>query len=549
MEEFKRKEHIKLLSVTAICLLAIIGVVTYTFSFFEIEAENTTVIKGEAATADLTVNVTKIAPSEETELGLIPQLSEYITTAVVGRNNKSCIDDNGNEVCQVYQIHVTNVSTTSVNVDGIVNLTAGSNSNLKWAQISHAVNTQNQTKPTLLSEVNNHDYQELVTNETFTGGQEKDYYIVVWIEETGSSQTDRGEFSGKVVFKTAAPPEGYDAILSMIENRNTDTPDFTKTSCSSGCEEATVGLYEYEDDLGTSYYFRGDVENNYVKFGKNASNQDMYWRIIRINGDGTVRMIYDGTQAWENGISSEDRQVGESEFHPTADDNAHLGYMYGQTGVTSTGTTGYNATHSNNNNSTIKTYLEGKLTSNNTGWYYENIIVTGYHQYVTDAIYCNDRSIGSEGTGIGTTATDYKAYDRLYKNYTSNVDPQLTCTNSNDRFTISASTLAPTDGQGTNKKLKYPVGLITPDEVVLAGGKSDADNTSYYLYNGQYYWTMAPSRFWDIAFGFEVSSSGRLHDSFVARISPDVVRAEISLRSDALKFGDGTIGNEFRITE
>jgi len=592
MEEFKRKEHIKLLSVTAICLLAIIGVVTYTFSFFEIEAENTTVIKGEAATANLTVNVNKIAPSEETELGLIPQLSEYITTAVVGRNNKSCIDDNGNEVCQVYQIHVTNVSTTSVNVDGIVNLTAGSNSNLKWAQISHAVNTQNQTKPTLLSEVNNHDYQELVTNETFTGGQEKDYYIVVWIEETGSPQTDRGEFSGVVRFATAVPPQGYEAILSMIENRNTDTPDFTKTSCSSGCEEATVGLYEYQDDLGTSYYFRGDVENNYVKFGKwnnntpdvyygyysstssnyieystleecqNASSynynctldsragKDMYWRIIRINGDGTVRMIYDGTQAWENGASNVNRQIGTSKFNiEYGSDNAYVGYMYGQTGVMEAGTAGYNLTHSNDKNSIIKTYLEGGLYSNNTGWYYENIVATGYHDYVADAIYCNDRSLGSSGTGIGQTYTEYGAYERLYRDYTTSVNPQLTCTNSNDRFTISASTLAPTDGQGTNKKLKYPVGLITPDEVVLAGGKSDADNTSYYLYNGQYYWTMAPSRFWDIAFGFEVSSSGRLHDSFVARISPDVVRAVISLRSDALKFGDGTIGNEFRITE
>jgi len=552
MEEFKRKEHIKLLSVTAICLLAIIGVVTYTFSFFEIEAENTTVIKGEAATADLTVNVTKVAPSEETELGLIPQLSEYITTAVVGRNNKSCIDDNGNEVCQVYQIHVTNVSTTSVNVDGIVNLTAGSNSNLKWAQISHAVTTQNQTKPTLLSEVNNHGFRTLVTNETFTGGQEKDYYIVAWIEETGTPQLDSGEFSGIVKFYNHK--EGYDYLMTMVENKNIDTPDFTKTSCSSGCEEATVGLYEYEDDLGTSYYFRGDVENNYVKFGKNASNQDMYWRIIRINGDGTVRMIYDGTQAWGNGVSNSNRQIGTSEFNTEYEDNAYVGYMYGQTGVTATGTTGYNATHSNDNNSTIKTYLEGELNSNNTGWYYNNIIATGYHQYVADAIYCNDRSLGSSGTGIGTTATYYGAYERLYRYNKTSVNPQLTCTNSNDRFTISTSTLAPTDGLGTNQKLKYPVGLITADEVVLAGGKRSTNNTSYYLNNGQWYWTMAPSNFFNgaSAGAFHVSSSGQLDYNSVdygVDSSTSGVRAVLSLNSGALKFGDGTIGNEFRITE
>ena len=559
MEEFKRKEHIKLLSVTAICLLAIIGVVTYTFSFFEIEAENTTVIKGEAATADLTVNVTKIAPSEETELGLIPQLSEYITTAVVGRNNKSCIDDNGNEVCQLYQIHVTNVSTTTVYVDGTVELTAGSNSNLKWAQISHAVTETNTTKPTLLSEVNNHDYQELVRNVEFTGGQGRNYYIVVWIEETGSSQTDRGSFSGKVVFKTheesSVPTTAIEtlALLGLDDEISTGTPDFTKTSCSSGCQEATVGLYEYEDDLGTSYYFRGDVENNYVKFGKNASNQDMYWRIIRINGDGTVRMIYDGTQAWENGFASEDRQIGESDFNTEYEDNTYVGYMYGQTGVTTTGTAGYNATHSNDNNSTIKTYLEGELTSNNTGWYYENIIAKGYHGYVADAIYCNDRSLGTSGIGIGQTETYYGAYERLWRNYTTDVDPKLTCTNKNDRFTISTSTLAPTDGLGTNQKLKYSIGLITADEVVLAGGKIGTSNGSYYLYNGQDYWTMAPSYFGDIG-GFDSANAFRVHTSgmltdFSVNNSGYGVRAVISLSSDALKFGDGTIGNEFRITE
>jgi len=549
MEEFKRKEHIKLLSVTAICLLAIIGVVTYTFSFFEIEAENTTVIKGEAASADLSVVVTKIAPTEETELGLIPQLSEYITSAVVGRNNKSCIDDNGNEVCQVYQIHVTNVSTTSVNVDGTVELTAGTNSNLKWAQISHAVTTQNQTKPTLLSDVNNHDYQELVRNVEFTGGQERNYYIVVWIEETGSPQTDRGGFTGVVRFATAVPPQGYEAILSMIENRNTDTPDFTKTSCSSGCEEATVGLYEYQDDLGTSYYFRGDVENNYVKFGKNASNQDMYWRIIRINGDGTVRMIYDGTQAWENGVASEDRQIGTSAFNTNYDDNAYVGYMFGQTGVTATGTTGYNATHSNDNNSTVKTYLEGELTSNNTGWYYENIIATGYHEYVADAIYCNDRSLDTTNasyTGIGKTETYYGAYERLLRNEI-NIVPRLTCTNPNDRFTISKSTLTPTDGLGTNQDLKYPVGLVTADEVVLAGSKMGV-NTKYYLYDGQGYLTMTPSGFYsgysDTIFVYlsgTIATDGIMDEWYYG------VRPVISLRSDALKYGDGTIGNEFRV--
>jgi len=344
------------------------------------------------------------------------------------------------------------------------------------------------------------------------------------------------------------PLQGYKLILNMIENRNTDTPDFTKTSCSSGCEEATVGLYEYQDDLGTSYYFRGDVENNYVKFGKNASNQDMYWRIIRINGDGTVRMIYDGTQAWENGVANENRQIGTSAFNESMSDNAYVGYMYGQTGVTEAGTTGYNATHSNDNNSTIKTFLEGELTSNNTGWYYNNIMATGYHQYVADAIYCNDRSI-SEGTGIGNTETYYGAYERLW--YTTDVNPQLTCANANDRFTISSSSVVPLDGKGTNKKLKYPIGLITADEVVLSGGVGADDNVNikYYLYSGDFYITMTPS-FLMAGYGFTnlfiFAFTDYLSNTSLVTATGSV-KPVISLRSDALKYGTGVIGDEFRV--
>ena len=67
-----------------------------------------------------------------------------------------------------------------------------------------------------------------------------------------------------------------------------------------------------EDDLGITYYFRGNVENNYVKFA------NYYWRIIRINGDGTIRIVYAGTAAHENGYSDSDTKdmiIGESAFN------------------------------------------------------------------------------------------------------------------------------------------------------------------------------------------------------------------------------------------
>ena len=45
------------------------------------------------------------------------------------------------------------------------------------------------------------------------------------------------------------------------------------------------GLYSKTTNTGTTYYFKGAVENNYVKFA------DTIWRIVRVNEDGTIRLI------------------------------------------------------------------------------------------------------------------------------------------------------------------------------------------------------------------------------------------------------------------
>ena len=306
------------------------------------------------------------------------------------------------------------------------------------------------------------------------------------------------------------------------------TPDFSKTSCSSGCDETTVGLFKTEDDLGDSYYFRGDVENNYVYFA------NKYWRIIRINGDGTIRMIYAGTSAHPNGYddsSTNDMNIGTSEFNTNYNDNAYVGFMYGTAGSST-----YNATHANTNNSTIKTTLDN--------WYVSNIKDTTNEQYVVDAIYCNDRELQS-GTGTGTTETYYKAYNRLYTNKT----PTLKCNQENDRFTKKI-----TIGELTgNRGLTYPIGLITADEIAYAGGKyyqSDlsANNSKYYLYTGNSFWTMSPYYFsGSFAREFIMNGLGFLDCSY-AVADTFIVRPVISISGTALNSGTGTKTKPFRIS-
>ena len=288
--------------------------------------------------------------------------------------------------------------------------------------------------------------------------------------------------------------------------------------------EATNGyLCKAKDVYGDSYYYRGNVTNNYVKFA------DKYWRIVRINGDGTVRVIYDGTSAHANGENSADRQIGTSAFNSSYNDNAYVGYMYGQTGAST-----YAVAHANTNDSTIKAYIDN--------WYKTNIVGTTNEQYLADNIFCNDRSIANDnvGTGVGTTRTNYRWYWGPWEGGNHNDNMKLTCPQKNDAFTVSDIT----NGNGA---LTYPVGLLSTDEIVLAGGWS-ASNSGYYLYSGQYWWASSPFYFnGSYAFVRGVYSDGSA--DYAGSVDDSYgVRPVFNLKAEVLAQGSGTATDPYRIS-
>ena len=507
----------KLIIFEIVCVLAIIGMIGYTYSFFNVTVSNSSVISGEAASANLTLTVTKVSPSDTK--GLVPQLDDYITSAVIGRKG-SCVDDNNNNVCHVYKITLKN-SGAAVYVNGTVTLSANNNPNLKWAQISGP------TSPTLTSNIHSNKYMQLTSNELYNSGEEKNYYIVLWISEIGGMQTDKGKFTGIVRFGNVdnIQSAAKDTLTRLGLVESVGIPDFSKTSCLSECGESTVGIFKAADDMGTSYYFRGDVENNYVYFA------GFYWRIIRINGDGSIRMIYDGISTHDNGESSTDRIIGSSVFNENNDDNAYVGFMYGTAGASA-----YAETHANTNESKIKTALDT--------WYTNNIKDTTNEQYIADAIYCNDREVSTAdsnytGDGSSTTKTAYKAYERLYTSKT----PILQCNQVNDRFTKSTTV----SGVTGNGKLTNAIGLITMDEVAYAGGTWLYNNSNFYLYTGSWYWTMSPNCF-DGSYALELYVYSDTF--FCSNCGVDYeynVRPVISLSSSALSSGKGTKTEPFTI--
>ena len=322
-----------------------------------------------------------------------------------------------------------------------------------------------------------------------------------------------------------------EACNTILANK-TISNERSGTVMSIFTSDTTGTVYRVVDDDGDSYVFAGAPTDNWVSFA------GFYWRIIRINGDGSIRLIYNGTSTETTGSGT---MISSSQaFNSSYNDNAYVGYMYGSTGASS-----YASTHTNTNNSSIKTVVDN--------WYRDNLLQ--YAQYIsTEAGFCGDRRIATSSEnwwlsdtklGYGTNATAYGSFGRLYLNFAWRTDqhPMLQCSQSNDLYTVSGSSKG-------NRALTYPIGLITADEVVLAGGFGGASNSNYYLYTEQTYWTMSPyfadSMGW--AYAFYVASNGSLNNTSVNSMYDYGVRPVINLSADVTLTGSGTATDPYIVS-
>ena len=175
-----------------------------TYAFFALSASNASTVTGTAASARLTLEVTKSLPTKSSTGVMVPQLASALGTAMNATNG--CVDANTNIVCQVYTIKVSNYSTAKVKLDGFITF-AGSTSmpNLKW-MLASGVNTLGTTgtaaaanvttKQSLAADVS----LNASTNGTTVGGTQT-YYLVIWIDETNSAQTDTGTYTATISFE------------------------------------------------------------------------------------------------------------------------------------------------------------------------------------------------------------------------------------------------------------------------------------------------------------------------------------------------------------
>ncbi len=272
-------------------------------------------------------------------------------------------------------------------------------------------------------------------------------------------------------------------------------------------DNGTPGLYTGTDDQGTTYYLSGDGTNmnNWVSFAGKL------WRIIRINGNGSVRLLYAGS-------GGEDGYIGSAQAYNTSYNHpAYVGWKYTVGGSSS-------ADRGNANKSNAYSTVES--------WY--NGLSTTDKNYIDgNAIYCNDRNLRSGDTYSTSGTFYYAAYERLVTNKT----PTYECSNTSDRFNN--------------------FGLMTADEVAFAGGKHGTNSPKAYYYlaaNGSSsstgvngWWIMTPFEFY-VYYGNKYANIFRVSDSGILTYNnvsySNVIRPVVSLKSSVLVTGGSGTGSD-----
>ncbi len=349
------------------------------------------------------------------------------------------------------------------------------------------------------------------------------------------------------------------ACETIMTNKKIETrTDFSTTL--SGDKTGTIyksaNSSQYDDFNKEVYYYAGNPTDNWVKFGKVGSD-DIYWRIIRINGDSSIRMIFSGVGSPQTsgdntnailkqgfgpirGSSSCAGSQGSSGTY-CYNDNKFVGYMFN-------GTISQSSTESQYH---VRTTITSSSTNSNAKdqidkWYESTNLVNLQNTYIDgNAGFCGDRtSTTTEGGapnntgGIGKEITYYGGKYRLE----TNKMPTYRCANSNDLYTTSNAT------QG-NKALKYPVGMISADEVVFAGGLFTSNsNQDFYLYTGKYYWTMTPSLFNGSPASIMCMHQTGVLSNYSVAMSSYGFRPVINLKSTVTLSGSGTTTSPYTVS-
>ena len=431
---------------------------------------------------------------------------------------------------------------------------------------------------------------------TADSSKEHKYTLKIYFKNNGEDQNylQGAKFAAHIEIESGdkaveVSPKGWDEagsgtlLAGIKENYPTIMPPLTNPG-KEGTPAREAVLAGAVDDYGMSYYFRGNVTNNYVQFANKC------WRIVRVTGDGSIKLVLHNDNV--NNVASPcassnnssdaafaryDGTTYTSRFNGNIIDNAYVGFMYGTAGSST-----YTETHANINKSTILQNLET--------WYKNNL--ASYENKLADTIWCNDKStkinqtiirtslngttnklnksVGTyPGSGYKSKGTLYNGRQRTQGNYyystTSNVryssvgtGPTLICPVDNDGGKLSKFTVS--DTTNGNGVLNYKIGLLTVDEILYAGSIDDYgyqaldyDSTAISCYLKEnalgLWWSISPCNFSGLANMFFVkNTAGENSISFASVKGTGHLRPAISLKNTTtISGGTGTSSNPFII--
>ena len=320
-------------------------------------------------------------------------------------------------------------------------------------------------------------------------GVAKSYTLKLWIDQYATSSESNHSFSGRISLRATTAKNNVLAqkILSDNEENTVSSINFNSS--------ATNGVYVTQDDQGTTHFFRGNVTNNYVSFA------GLLWRIVRINGDGTTRLITEDS-------------VGNSVFNTTYNDHKYVGYTYDNS---------HNCTNDNpcygseGTASTMKTYLDN--------WYNTNL--KSYEDKIVTSDYCSDTSYT-----LNSDQRSYGANNRMFPDIDPTVvAPILNCSDTTVNY---------------GGKYKLKIGLLSADEIALAGYTNTLSSSiiNSYLEKTSSWWSFSPGYSSGIASVYYADGLDGL--TFADVLGIFGVRPVINLKADTLiTSGDGTESNPY----
>lgn len=294
--------------------------------------------------------------------------------------------------------------------------------------------------------------------------------------------------------QVTTPQTGLQKILGTETIYDDSTIDFTKNS-------STNGVYKNSTNGEITYFYRGNVTNNYVSFAGYT------WRIIKIDKYGTrviLDSVIDQTSSWasSNKVDVTDDTTDEEKLELA---KSLLSYE----------------------NSNVKPILDA--------WYNEKL--SDYSDIIQTSMFCEDFTHQK----LTSSGSRYQTY--YFGSYIRNgpdsddYTPEFVC-------------------EGTNATKKYyKIGLISGDELAFAGALFNSLYTDLYLYNPNitsYWWSYSPSYYDTVlnTVGILIfnGSTGRFHDwqngSTIA--NANAIRPVITLDTERLTGGTGVVGDEYK---